>query len=76
MLFTADTEYHKVEINDNYFVVPETDEVETTNGWKKVKELVIGDTIVGPDTNEIIIKIEQDLENNYLLYTEGGEING
>ena len=76
MLFTADTEYHKVEINDNYFVVPHTDEVETIDGWKKVKELVIGDTVVGPDTNEIIIKIEQDLENNYLLYTEGGEING
>ena len=32
MLFTADTEYHKVEINNNYFVVPETDEVETTYG--------------------------------------------
>lgn len=76
MLFTADTEYHKVEINDNYFVVPETDEVETINGWKKVKELAAGDTIIGPDTNEIIVKIEQDLENNYLLYTEGGEING
>ena len=69
MLFTADIEYHKVEINDNYFVVPETDEVETINGWKKVKELVVGDTIVGSDTNEIIVKIEQDLENNYLLYT-------
>ena len=75
MLFTADTEYHKVEINDNYFVVPETDEVETINGWKKVKELAVGDTIVGSDTNEIIVKIEKDLKNNYLLYTEGGEIN-
>lgn len=75
MLFTADTEYHKVELNDNYFIVPHTDEVETINGWRKVKDLIIGDIIIGTDSKETIVKIEKNLENNYLLYTEGGEIN-
>ena len=68
-LFTADTEYHKVEINDNYYEVPETDEVETTYGWKKVKELVIGDCLLCNESEapEMILNIvKKDMQ--YLLY--------
>lgn len=67
MLFTADTDYHKVEVNDNYYEVPIGDEVETTNGWKNVKELVVGDIILGDETKETIIEIKV-VNDNYLLY--------
>jgi hypothetical protein len=67
MLFTADTDYHKVEVNDNYYEVPIGDEVETTNGWKNVKELVVGDIILGDETKETIIEIKI-VNDNYLLY--------
>ena len=67
MLFTADTDYHKVEVNDNYYEVPVGDEVETTNGWKNVKELVVGDIILGDETKETIIEIKV-VNDNYLLY--------
>lgn len=69
MLFTADTEYHKVEINDNYYEVPETDEVETTYGWKKAKELVIGDCLLCNESEapEMILNIVKK-DTQYLLY--------
>ena len=67
MLFTADTDYHKVEANDNYYEVPVGDEVETTAGWKNVKELVVGDVILGDETKETIIEIKI-VNDNYLLY--------
>jgi DNA polymerase III delta' subunit len=67
MLFTADTDYHKVEVNDNYYEVPIGDEVETVNGWKNVKELVVGDIILGDETKETIIEIKV-VNDNYLLY--------
>lgn len=67
MLFTADTDYHKVEVNDNYYEVPIGDEVETTNGWKNVKELVVGDIILGDEVKETIIEIKV-VNDNYLLY--------
>ena len=40
MMFKAATKYADVEINEenNYYTVPETDDVLTENGWKKVKE--------------------------------------
>ena len=67
MLFTARTDGHSVELNDNYYEVPETDEVETVNGWKKVKDLVVGDTIVGEDNKDIIRNIVKQ-DKLYLLY--------
>ena len=44
-MFKAATKYADVEINEenNYYTVPETDDVLTENGWKKVKELSVGD---------------------------------
>ena len=76
MLFTADTTYRKVELSDDCFVVPSSDEVETLAGWKSVKDLVVGDVIRGDDSDEIIINIEKRLDNNYFIYTKETEFYG
>lgn len=67
MMFKASTEYHDVCIQDNCFVVPYTDDVLTISGWKKVKELAVGDTVCNDEETAVIkdIKIEN---NNYYLY--------
>lgn len=67
MLFKATTKYHSVEITDNYFEIPETDEVETINGWKSVINLTIGDTIIGNSTTNIITDIKK-FDKVYRLY--------
>jgi DNA polymerase I-like protein with 3'-5' exonuclease and polymerase domains len=76
MLFTADTTYNKIPVNDDCFVVPASDEVETLNGWKSVKDLVVGDVLKGEDTDEIIMTIEQRFDNTYLIYTKETEFYG
>jgi hypothetical protein len=76
MLFTADTTYNKISVNDDCFVVPASDEVETLNGWKSVKDLVVGDVLKGEDTDEIIMTIEQRFDNTYLIYTKETEFYG
>jgi DNA polymerase I-like protein with 3'-5' exonuclease and polymerase domains len=76
MLFTADTTYNKIPVNDDCFVVPASDEVETLNGWKSIKDLVVGDVLKGEDTDEIIMTIEQRFDNTYLIYTKEAEFYG
>ena len=73
MLFRADCVNHQVNLTDNYYIVPKTDEVETLAGWKKVKDLVIGDTIIGQNNQDIIKDIVKD-SNNYYLYIETKEV--
>jgi hypothetical protein len=67
MLFAADTEYHKVEQTDNFYSVPAWDEVETTQGWIKAKDLQVGAVLLGADLSETVTAI-QVVDNNYLLY--------
>lgn len=67
MLFMAQTKEHEVELIDDYYEIPETDEVETTTGWKKVNEVVIGDIIVGENTKDVIKNIAKQ-DRTYLLY--------
>ena len=76
MLFTADTTYKKVEITDECFVVPASDEVETINGWKYARDLVIGDILKSEEANEIIVKIEKQGDNNCILYTSEVNVYG
>ena len=72
MLFTADTKYHTVETDTDYYEIPETDEVETKDGWKYCNDLVIGDIIIGQEIKEKISKIEK-IDKVYHIYTEGGD---
>lgn len=69
MMFKAATKYADVEINEenNYYTVPETDDVLTENGWKKVKELSVGDIICGDDTRDTIKDIKFANRKYYLL---------
>jgi DNA polymerase-1 len=76
MLFTADTTYQRLEVTDDCFVVPASDEVETIEGWKSVKDLRVGDVLKGEDANELIFSIEQRFDNTYLIHTEEVETYG
>ena len=69
MMFKAATKYADVEINEenNYYTVPETDDVLTENGWKKVKELSVGDIICGDGTRDTIKDIKFANRKYYLL---------
>ena len=76
MLFTADTTYRKVEISDDCFIVPASDEVETINGWKYARDLVIGDILKSEEANEIIVNIEKQADNDCILYTSEVNVYG
>lgn len=68
LLFKAATVENTVEINDNnYYEISYLDEVLTTNGWKPVKDLQIGDVICGDDSKDVVNKIEVR-DKVYLLY--------
>ena len=47
LLFQGDTKYHEVEVASpsDWFDIPETDEVETLDGWKFASELEVGDEV-------------------------------
>lgn len=71
MMFKATTKYNDVELVSkqgvDYYPIPETDDVLTTNGWKKAKELVVGDVVCGDETNDTIKDIRYNNKNYYLL---------
>ena len=67
MLFQAGTTYHKVEISDNYFEISQGDEVETTVGWKNIKDLKIGDIVLGDNTNDTVKNIIQN-DGKFFVY--------
>ena len=68
MLFTADVKEHQVECCNDYYEVPETDEVETTAGWKFAGQLQIGDTLLTDDGSDIIKNIVY-IDKKYFIYT-------
>ena len=67
MLFTAKKEFNEIEISDDFYILKEISEVETTNGWKYGKDLVVGDKLItdeGLDTvKNIVYKDKQ-----YFIY--------
>lgn len=67
LLFMADCPGHQVELTNNYYDVPETDEVETVNGWKKVADIVNGDKVIGQENIDIIKSVEK-INTVYRLY--------
>jgi DNA polymerase-1 len=68
MLFTADTDYHDIEVEDDSFTVPASDEIKVFNGWKSAKDLEIGD-IISTDEGPVylVIKTYNVEENDYKL---------
>lgn len=70
-MFRASTIYQDVSIIDelNCFKIPHTDEVLTIDGWKKVKDLSLQDSLVNDDEIGHIKDIK--VENNiYYIYVE------
>jgi DNA polymerase-1 len=68
MLFTADTDYHDIEVEDDSFTVPAADEIKVFNGWKSAKDLEIGD-IISTDEGPVylVIKTYNVEANEYKL---------
>lgn len=58
MIFKPTIEEHELEYNDCYRI-PCTDEVETTDGWKFISELKIGDALIAKEAIEIVKDIKQ-----------------
>lgn len=67
LLFKAGTTYHAIDIADNYFEIPIGDEIETSSGWKNIKDLVVGDIVVGENTNDVVKNIVKD-NTKYYVY--------
>ena len=70
LLFKASTKNHTVEISeDNYYEIPETDEVQTTDGWKWADDIQVGNILLGNEIKETVInKVKQG--KNYLVYVK------
>ena len=70
LLFKASTKNHKVEISDDgYYEIPETDEVQTTDGWKWADDIQVGNILLGNEIQETVInKVKQG--KNYLVYVK------
>lgn len=59
MMFKARTDYKDVEItNENFYEIDNLSEILTTTGWKKVKEISIGDIVCGDNSQDVIKQIE------------------
>ena len=67
MLFKAKEEFNKIEVSEDYYALPEVSEVETADGWKYGKDLVIGDKLVTDEGTDIIKNIVYK-NKEYLVY--------
>jgi DNA polymerase I-like protein with 3'-5' exonuclease and polymerase domains len=67
LLFEAKKEFADVEISDDYYVVKEVSEVETSDGWKYGKDLVIGDKLITDEGFDIIKNIVYT-DKQYFIY--------
>lgn len=67
LLFEAKKEFNSVEICDDYYVVKEVSEVETSDGWKYGKDLVIGDRLITDEGFDIVKNIVYK-DKEYFIY--------
>ena len=67
MLFKAKEDFSNIEIEDNFYKLPEISEIETTDGWKYGKDLVIGDRLLTDEGHDIITNIVY-INKEYLIY--------
>lgn len=63
MMFLATSGEFDIPLSNNYYEIEKWDEVETSNGWKKATDLVVGDII----EEQTITKIEQ-VDNRCRIY--------
>ena len=67
MMFKAKCPEKDIDITDNYYKVNKVSEVLTSDGWKLVKHLRIGDSICGDENVDVIRDISFDGENYFLF---------
>ena len=67
LLFEAKKEFANVEISDDYYVVKEVSEVETSDGWKYGKDLVIGDKLITDEGFDLVKNIVY-ADKQYFIY--------
>lgn len=67
MLFQAKEELNKVEVSDNCYTIPEISEIETADGWKYGKDLIVGDKLITDEGTDIIRDIIYK-DKTYFIY--------
>ena len=67
LLFEAKKEFANVEISDDCYVVKEVSEVETSDGWKYGKDLVIGDKLITDEGFDLVKNIVY-ADKQYFIY--------
>ncbi len=67
LLFEAKKEFANVEISDDYYILKEISEVETSDGWKYGKDLVIGDQLITDEGFDTIKNIVYK-DKQYFIY--------
>lgn len=67
MLFTAKKEFDEIEISDDYYILKEISEVETSDGWKYGKDLVVGDKLITDEGLDIVKNIIY-ADKQYFIY--------
>ena len=67
LLFEAKKEFADVEISDDYYVLKEISEVETSDGWKYGKDLVVGDKLITDEGLDVVKNIVY-ADKQYFIY--------
>lgn len=67
MLFKAREDFGNIEVEDNYYKLPEVSEIETTSGWKYGKDLQVGDQLVTDEGIDTIVNIVY-VNKEYFIY--------
>lgn len=71
MMFTGSVEYDDLSIDNNIIKLNEVCEIQTKNGWKFAKDLVINDIIMFEDkTFGIILNIEKNNNIYRITFTD------
>ena len=74
LAFKASTEYKDIEEINNKFIVKDYSDVLTKNGWKKSKEIVVGDILIACNDGEegsIVVVSVVTSDNNIIIEYEG-----
>jgi DNA polymerase-1 len=67
MLFKAREDFGNVELDANCYTLPEISEIETADGWKYGKDLLVGDKLVTDEGTDTIVNIVY-LNKEYFIY--------
>lgn len=67
MLFKAREDFNTITTEDNCYRLPEISEIETIDGWKFGKDLVVGDKLISDEGTDTIINIVY-INKEYLIY--------